>query len=107
MNKKLLVVFLVFVLSGLLSLLLLRSHKVELVHAVVVNSVIQKAPEEYDRERIRKVFNQALQRAEEEGSGASYLARLQRRFHSLEKRQYLATEEMDRLLAEFEDSGQR
>jgi len=107
MNRKLLGAFLLVVFFGLCFLLLLKINKVEIVHAVVVNAVVQKAPEGYDQERIKKVFGAALERAQAEGTGDRYLDRLQKRFHSLEKRQYLDKDEMDRLLAEFEDAGQR
>ena len=107
MNKKLLVAFLVIIVMGGVSLLLLKLHSVEIVQAVVVNAVIQKAPEGYDQDRIRKVFNNALAQAEKGGNSAGYLDKLQKMFHSLEKRQYLEQEEMDNLLADFETEPQQ
>ena len=107
MNKKLLVAFLVVVVCGLVSLLFLKIHTVEIVHAVVVNAVIQKAPEGYDKGRIRKVFDDALVKSEEGRYSDTYLDKLQKMFHSLEKRQYLENEEMDDLLADFEMEKQQ
>jgi hypothetical protein len=101
MNKSLVAAVSVLLIAGMLFLLVLKSYTVEIVHAVVVNALVQKAPEGYDLEKIRRVFNNALARAENEGARESYLKEMQRIFHSLEKRQYLEPDEMDRLLAGF------
>lgn len=101
MNKSLVAAVSVLLIAGLLFLLVLKSYTVEIVHAVVVNALVQKAPEGYDLDNIRGVFNKALARAENEDTREIYLKKIQRVFHSLEKRQYLETEEMDGLLAGF------
>ncbi len=101
MNKSLVAAVSVLLIAGLLFLLVLKSYSVEIVHAVVVNALVQKAPEGYDLEKIRRVFNNALVRAENENTRESYLRDIQKVFHSLEKRQYLEPEEMDGLLAGF------
>ena len=93
--------FAVLLIAGLAALLALKSHTVEIVHAVVVNYLVQKAPEGYDQERIKLVLNGALVRAEKGGYSDRYLERLKKVFQSLEKRQALETGEMDKLLAEF------
>ncbi len=99
MNKKLLAAGAVVLLAGVLVLLVLKSYTVEIVHSVVLNAVVQKAPEGYDKEKIIKVFNDALARADRGGSRDRYLVELQEIFRSLEKRQYLEPEEMDGLLS--------
>ena len=101
MNRKLLAVFGVILLAGVLFLLVLKSYTVEIVHLVVVNAVVQKAPDGYDQAKIEKVFNDALVRADQGGSRDRYLVELQEIFRSLEKRQYLEPEEMDGLLAQL------
>jgi hypothetical protein len=101
MNKTLVAAVSILLITGLLFLLVLKSYTVEIVHSVVVNALVQKAPEGYDQEKIRRVFNNALARAEKEDSKEIYLKEIQRVFHSLEKRQYLEPEEMDGLLAGF------
>ncbi len=101
MNKKLLAAFAVVLLAGVLFLLVLKSYTVEIVHAVVVNAVVQKAPEGYDQAKIVKVFDDALARAEQGGSRDRYLVELQEVFRNLEKRQCLEPEEMDGLLAQL------
>ena len=101
MNKKLLAAFAVVLLAGVVVLLVLKSYTVEIIHSVVVNAVVQKAPECYDRAKIVKVFDDALARAEQGGSRDRYLIELQEVFRSLEKRQYLEPEEMDGLLAQL------
>jgi len=103
MNRKLLIALLIVLMAGLLSLWLLKAHTVEIIHAVVVNSVIQKAPEGYDRDTIKEVFDNALIRAEKGGYSDRYLEKLKEVFRSLEKRQYLEREEMDELLAGLRD----
>ena len=101
MNKKLLAAFAVVLLTGVLFLLVLKSYTVEIVHSVVVNAVVQKAPEGYDQAKIVKAFDDALAHAEQGVSRDRYLVELQEVFRSLEKRQYLEPEEMDGLLAKL------
>ena len=102
-SKKLLTVLVVVLMAGAFSLWFLKAHSLEIVHAVVVNALVQKAPEGYDQEKIKRVLNEALARAENQGSRERYLEELQTVFHNLEKRQYLETEEMDRLMRRFSD----
>ena len=101
MNKRLLLLVSAVLVTGLLLLMVLKSYTVEIVHAVVVNAVVQKAPEGYDQDKIRGVFDEALAQADKGEYRDRYLGELQEVFHSMEKRQYLEPEEMDRLLAEF------
>jgi hypothetical protein len=101
MNRRLLIVLAVILAAGLLSLLALKLYTVEIVHSVVINALMQKAPLDYDHDQIKRVFDQALGRYKAEGHTEKYLERLQKTFHNLEKRQYLERREMDRLLAEY------
>lgn len=101
MSKKLVIAFAALLIAGLAGLLILKSHTVEIVHVVVVNALVHKAPEGYDLERIRLVLDGALARAEQGGYSDRYLERLKKVSHNLEKRQFLEPGEMDELLAEF------
>lgn len=85
-------------LFGIASLALLRYYSNDIIHAVVVNAVIQKAPEDYPESEIRTVFNQRFARAQERGEVQRYMDLIKELSHHLEKTQRLEKEEVDRLL---------
>ena len=60
MKKRTLITLGVIVLAVLAALSWLRSYQLELIHIVVTNAVVQKAPADYPEERIRLGFEQAL-----------------------------------------------
>jgi hypothetical protein len=96
----------VVVAVGLGSVLLLRQYKLELIHLIVENAVIQKAPDDYPESRIREAFDQSLQRAEASGREEIYLDRLLQASQRLEKIQVLSATELDRLLLELDPGSE-
>lgn len=84
------------------SFLLLHIYKLDLVHTIVVNAVMQKAPPGYPREEIREPFSRARLRAQAGRSEAAYLERLLTISRRLEKIQQLSEKELHRLLADLE-----
>lgn len=91
----------VFLLGLLSALWALRSYTVEFVHPVVVNAVIQKAPEDYPSGEIRNRFATALRQANDEGEREEYLQHLLALAQRLEKRQRLETREVDQILRDL------
>jgi hypothetical protein len=89
---------------GVGSVLFFRQYKLELIHLIVENAVIQKAPAHYPEDRIRHAFESNLARAEASGSEELYLDRLLQLSQRLEKIQALSAEELDRLLLELDPS---
>ena len=97
MTKRTLITLGVTVLVGVGALVWLRSYQLELIHVVVTNAVVQKAPADYPEEKIRLGFKQALKQAEHTGR-ETYLRRLLLLSQRLEKLQELSTSEIDTLL---------
>ena len=106
--KKSTIIILVILLSIVAcSMLLLRYYEVDLVHTVVLNTVIQKAPEGYPRQEISQAFAAARQRAEEDHQEGAYLEELFAFSRRLEKIQLLSRDELEELLNEVEEIGDR
>ncbi len=80
-------------------LLGLKSYQLDLIHYVIVNAMLEKAPEESASE-IRAVFEQALQRAEAEDKEEVYLKKLLALSQRLEKVQKLKPENVGKMLDE-------
>ncbi len=97
------VVILLSIFAG--SMLLLRYYEVDLVHTIVLNAVIQKAPEGYPRQEISQAFAVARQRAEEENREGAYLEELFSFSRRLEKIQLLSRDELEELLNEVGRQG--
>lgn len=87
------------------SLLLLGYYELDLVHAVVVNAVIQKAPEGYSEQRIEQAFAAARQRAVRENRREAYIELLFLLSQQLEKLQLLSVDELEQLLEKVEEPG--
>ena len=98
------VVILLALLAG--SMLLLRNYELDLIHPVVVNTVLQKAPEEYSSNRVRSAFAAARLRAEREGRERTYLEGLVALSQRLEKLQFLSRAEIDEILRELESPAE-
>ena len=92
---------------GVAALWLLRSHQLELIHSIVLNAVMQKAPEDYPASRIRETFDQALRDAAADGGQDAYLEELLNLSRRLEKVQRLSAAELDEILAALATSGSR
>jgi len=99
----LVILFLIF--TG--SLLLLGYYELDLVHAVVVNAVIQKAPEGYSELRIEQTFSAARRRAVRENRKEAYLELLFLFSQQLEKIQLLSEDDLEQLLEKMEETGGR
>ncbi len=80
------------------SRLLLRYYEVDLVHTIVLNAVIQKAPQGYSRQEISQVFAVARRRAEQDNREEAYLEELFSFSRRLEKIQLLSRAELEELL---------
>lgn len=87
----LILVFLAFFLS-------LHSYKLELVHTVVVNAVIQKVAKKFPEREIRQAFGAALDRAKREGREESHMQTLLNLSLRLEKIQRLSRDEVREVL---------
>jgi hypothetical protein len=91
----------IVVVLGIGALLILRSQAVEIVHAVVENAVIQKAPEGYPTDRIHEAFESSLRTAQREGTTQQYLEELKVLSHRIEKVQRLEKIEVDELIIDL------
>ncbi len=80
------------------SILLLRYYEVDLVHTIVLNAVIQKAPQGYPRQEISRAFDAARRRAEQNNREEAYLEELFSFSRRLEKIQLLSRDELEELL---------
>jgi hypothetical protein len=98
MSKRTYIILGVLALLGVISLLVLRSYSLEIVQSVVMNAVIQKAPADFSKERIRQTFARSYFAAVGEGRKSDYLEKLSALSHRLEKIQELETEEVETIL---------
>ncbi len=97
--KKSTIIILVTLLSiSAGSVLLLRYHEVDLVHTIVLNAVIQKAPQGYPRQQISQAFAAARRRAAQDNREEAYLEELFSFSRRLEKIQLLSRDELEELL---------
>ena len=99
------VVILLSIFAG--SMLLLRYYEVDLVHTIVLNAVIQKAPEGYPGQEISKVFAAARRRAERNNHKEFYVQELFSFSRRLEKIQLLSKDELEELLDEVRETADR
>ncbi len=97
--KKSTIIILVTLLSiSAGSMLLLRYYEVDLVHTIVLNAVIQKAPQGYPRQQISQAFAAARRRAAQDNREEAYLEELFSFSRRLEKIQLLSRAELEELL---------
>ena len=89
------------------SVLLLRYYEVDLVHTIVINAVIQKGPQGYPSQEISQVFAAARRRAEQDNREEAYLEELFSFSRRLEKIQLLSRDELEELLDEVRQTGDR
>lgn len=95
--------FLIVIFVG--AMLLLRSYKFDLVQSVVLNSVLQKAPQDYPMAKIRRVFEAARQKAEIEQREQEHLEKLLALSQRLEKVQQLGEDELADVLGTLATDG--
>ncbi len=104
--KKSTIIILVTLLSIFAgSILLLRYYEVDLVHTIVLNAVLQKAPQGYPRQEISQAFAAARRRAEQDNWEEAYLEELFSFSRRLEKIQLLSWDEVEELLDEVRQTG--
>jgi hypothetical protein len=101
MRKRLLIILAVLVVLGITALVVLRSHAVEIVNAVVLHAVIQKAPDDYPADRIREAFDSSLQAAQQNGTTDQYLDHLKALSQRIEKVQRLDGEAVDKMIEQL------
>ena len=97
-SKKIYILAAAIALLGIAALAVLKHYSNDIVHAVVVNAVIQKAPEDYPEAEIRTVFNQRFARAQGQSEVQEYMDLLKDLSHHLEKIQRLDEGEVDKVL---------
>ena len=95
--------FLIVIFVG--AMLLLRSYKLDLVQSVVLNSVLQKAPQDYPMAEIRQAFETARQKAEIEQREQEHLEKLLALSQRLEKVQQLGEDELADVLGTLATDG--
>lgn len=101
MKKSTIAVLVLLFMSFVGALLLLNVYKLELVHTIVLNAVVQKAPEDFSGEEIRRAFSRARQNAQKANREKRYLEKLLRISQRLEKIQELSADETRKLLDEL------
>ena len=92
----------VILVLGIGLMLGLSKYKLPLIHTIVQNAVLQKAPASYPRARIRQAFEHNLRKARETDREELYLDRLLTASQRLEKVQSLESKQVDELLAELD-----
>ncbi len=96
--RRLFFVFFIILVLGILTRFRLKSYSLELVHIVVVNAVVQKAPNNYPKSKVYEAFSACLEQVRKKENQDYYMQQLLTLSHRLEKVQYLEEEEVDDLL---------
>lgn len=100
-RKRSLIVILVLFAIAISALAVLQHYKLPLIHVIVVNAVIQKAPPDYPAADIQQVFQEVLRRARQTEREDGYVTSMLRLTQRLEKIQELSDSEVDSLLADY------
>ena len=90
------ILLLPFVLLG--ALFVLRSYRLDLVHTVVLEGLLERVPEEYPRQPIIDAFENARRQARETDRTEVYLEQLFRISRRLEKVQHVDDEQVAQML---------
>lgn len=98
MKKSTYIVLALLLLFFLSAMWLVKSYSLELIHVVVAQTLIQKAPSDYPAGRIEQAFDDAFQNALEEDREEEYRSHLLAISQRLEKIQKLDAPEVDELL---------
>ena len=80
------------------ALLVLRSYRIDLVHTVVMEGLLERAPEETPRQPIIDAFENARRRALETDRAEVYLEQLFMISRRLEKIQHVDDEQVAQML---------
>ena len=100
-TSRAIILLLPFIFLG--AFFVLRSYRLDLVHTVVSEGLVERAPEEYPRERIFDAFEEARRWARETDQSDAYLERLFRISRRLEKVQYIDDEQVTQMLQILEN----
>lgn len=100
-RKRSLIVILVLFAVAISALAALQHYKLPLIHVIVVNAIIQKAPPDYPEADIHQVFQEVLLKAQRNEREDEYVASMLRLSQRLEKIQKLSSNEVDSLLAGY------
>lgn len=95
-RTRVVILLLPFVFLG--ALFVLRSYRLDLVHTVVMEGLLERAPEEYPRRLIVDAFEKARRQALETGEAEVYLAQLFTISRRLEKVQHIDGEQVAQML---------
>ncbi|MEE8348303.1 MAG: hypothetical protein V3R94_01950 [Acidobacteriota bacterium] len=98
MKKSTVIIIGLLLLMGVASMAIMRSYELDLVHGVVLNTLIQKGPKDFSRQTVQETFRAARAAAEGENLKQAYLDDLFALSQRLEKIQELSREEMDEIL---------
>ena len=98
MKKSTLLIICLFFLMLVASVVMMRSYELDLVHGVVLNTLIQKGPGNYSDRKVRETFQSARAAAEREDRRQAYLEELFALSQRLEKIQELSRDEMEEIL---------
>jgi hypothetical protein len=105
LTRRARVVLALTTLTALAAFWLLHSYRLDLVHLVVVNATIQKAPPGYPGDRVCAAFGQARAKALRTRRQAEYLEQLLSLSQRLEKVQSLTVSQLDEILLELAPPG--
>lgn len=95
-RNRVAILLLPFVFLG--ALFVLRSYRLDLVHTVVLEGLLERAPEDAGRQPIIDAFENARRRALETDRAEVYLERLFRISRRLEKIQHVDDEQVAQML---------
>ena len=98
MKKIIQVIVISILFVSVVTVLALRSYKIDIVEYIVLSTIIQRAPINYPPEKIRKTFEEAEKRATAENTKQTYMKKLLEVSQRLEKIQYLSEKNLDTLL---------
>ncbi len=98
MKKPTVVIICFLLLMFVASVVMMRSYELDLVHGVVLNTLIQKGPANYSNQKVRETFQTAREAAEREDRSQAYLEELFALSQRLEKIQELSRDEMEEIL---------
>jgi hypothetical protein len=100
-RKRSLIVILVLFAIAISALAALQHYKLPLIHVIVVNAIIQKAPPDYPESDIQQVFQEVLLKAQQNEREDEYVTSMLRLSQRLEKIQELSDDEVDSLLDDY------
>jgi hypothetical protein len=108
MKRTTIIAAAVILILGIGLILGLNRYKLPLIHAIVENAVVQKAPAGYPQGHIRQVFDENFRKARRMGREEAYLDQLLRVSQRLEKIQRLESNQVEEIVANLdpEKAGQ-